>query len=104
MKLIYLLASTLLFACCAGRQETPIEVQSATYEVIDYDPPKHVAVDLKRLSDGRTFHVSFGKHCSNYSEYLYIGRQVKLNRYVYTDGERDVIEFNDEELRDCFCD
>jgi len=81
-----------------------ITVESDKYMVTDFNPPKHVSVDLKRLSDGRQFHVRFGKHCNGYSEHLYVGREVTLNRYTYTDGETDRIEFHDEELRNCFCD
>jgi hypothetical protein len=104
MKTFYLLFVAVIMTACAGPCDEPISVETESYVVTDFNPPKHVSVDLKRLSDGRTFHVSFGKHCNGYSEHLYIGRQVSINRYTYTDGETDRIEFHDEDLQNCFCD
>ena len=104
MKLFYILFIAAIMTSCAGGERTPIQVETATYVVTDFDPPKHVAVDLKRVSDGRTFHITFGKHCNGYQDKLYVGRQVSINRYTYTDGETDYIEFDDEEFRNCFCD
>lgn len=103
MKLFYLLFIAVIMTACCRPADEPISVETDRYIVTDFNPPKHVAVDLRRVSDGRTFHVSFGKHCSGYQDKLYVGREVLLNRYTYTDGETDIINFNDDDLQNCFC-
>lgn len=102
MKLIYtLLILTLL--SCGGHPDQPIEVSTDEYIVTDFNPPKHVSVTLTRVSDGRQFEIRFGKHCSNWRNNVIIGEHLMFNRYTYTDGESDRIEFNDEEFKNCFC-
>jgi hypothetical protein len=32
-----------------------------------------------------------------------IGQKLIFNRYTYTDGETDRIEFDDQEFQNCFC-
>lgn len=103
MKTTATILGLALMTACSGKQETPIEIQTDEYMVVDFNPPKHVHVDIVRISDGRTFRVSLGKHCNGWRELANIGRKVKLNRYVYTDGTDDRIVFDREEVKDCFC-
>jgi len=88
---------------CAGHPDKPIEVTADEYIVTDFNPPKHVSVTLTRLSDNRQFEVHFGKHCNNWQENVTIGQKLIFNRYTYTDGETDRIEFDNQEFQNCFC-
>ncbi len=94
----------IVLASCGRPERTPIHVEVAMYVITDFDPPKHVSVDLKRVADDRQFtHISLGKHCNNWRENFSIGDTITLTRYTYTDGETDVIEFDKSEIRDCLC-
>lgn len=98
------IVTTLLVSCNAPKDRTPIHVEVAKYVITNFDPPKHVSVDLKRVADGRQFtDVYVAKHCNNWEENFSIGDTITLSRYTYTDGESDVIEFNNTEIQDCLC-
>lgn len=61
-------------------------------------------VDLVRLSDGRNFNkVPLGRECNLYNSEFHKGDLIIARRYIYTDGYSDFIEFNINEIRDCFC-
>ena len=102
MKIYYILFIAAIMTSCAGGERTPIEVETATYVVTDFDPPKHVAVDLKRVSDGRTFHITFGKHCNGYRERLYVGRQVSINRTPIQMGKLIILNLMMKNLETVF--
>lgn len=103
MKVFYFIILTIALVSCAGPSDTPIKVEREEYVITDFDPPKHVAIDITRISDGRQFHVRFGKHCNSWRDNVVIGEHKIFTRYTYTDGETDRVEFDDEEFRNCFC-
>ena len=108
MKKILLILSIpmILVSCGPCQDETPISSETEEYEVVDFNPPKHAGVSLRRKSDNRIFNdISLGKRCSNWESKGTLGRVVLLTRYTYNyDGGRDIVDFNSEELKECFCD
>lgn len=106
MKKILFILLIPIVSCGPCQNSELISVETDNYEVVDFNPPKHASVELRRESDGRIFtSISLGKHCSNWREKGQLGRLVKLNRYTYNVyGGHDETDFNDEELKECFCD
>ena len=105
ISLILIAVTAILLVSCNKRPaQKPIHVEVAKYVITDFDPPKHVYVDLKRVADQRQFtHVYIAKHCNNWEENFSIGDTITLTRYTCTDGERDVIEFDKTEINNCLC-
>jgi hypothetical protein len=105
ISIILLVIVTVVLASCNGRADCkPNHVELAKYIITDFDPPKHVYVDLKRVVDGRQFtHVYVAKHCNNWRENFSIGDTITLTRYTYIDGGTEIIEFNNNEIYDYLC-
>jgi hypothetical protein len=105
-KILFIAISILVLASCgAPKPDSPINVEVDQYVITGFDKPKHVYVDLVRVSDGRSFeHVYVGKHCSGWESNFSIGDTISLHRYTYTDEGTDVIEFDREEINNCLCD
>ncbi len=99
-KIILVIVGILLLSSCNKVERVPFIAERDNYEIINLDPPKHVYVDLKRMSDGRVFtHVYVSKHLNNW-ENVRIGTVIALNRYTYTDGSNDYTEFRSSEILD----
>jgi hypothetical protein len=97
--LFIVVVATLLISCNRA-ERTVFSVETGQYEIVSLDPPKHVYVDLKRVADGRVFtHVYVSKHLNNWGN-VRIGSVITLNRYTYSDGSTDVIEFDNSEILD----
>jgi hypothetical protein len=105
MKNLFIIAiALLLFGCTAPESQSPSRIEVDEYVILDFNPPKHVYVDLKRVRDNMIFeHVGLGKHCSGWSENFKIGDIITLKRYTYLDGGQEIIDFSRDEIRNCLC-
>ena len=100
---LVVLFAFVLTSCNKIPDQNPINIEVAKYVITNINPPKHFCVDFIRVADGRQFtNVYISKHCKDWGLNS-IGDTITLNRYTYTDGERDVIEFNNSEIHDCLC-
>lgn len=91
------IGATVLFSC---KQGEPAWIEKDSYEIIDFNPPKHVHVKLKR-QDGRVFdRVTVGKHFNEWREKLIVGRMVTLTRAFYADGSSKFINVAEDLRKD----
>jgi hypothetical protein len=84
-KYILLLLSVLLLSSCVeyvqydeakerGLNVPPPEI--VTYQVINYDPPKHFQIDIKDISSGTTYYnVGISKHCNDHRSHRITGTE-----------------------------
>lgn len=82
----------LVLAGCSAQEV--IEERRELFVITDLNPPKHVYVDLKRVSDGKAFsHVYVSKHLNDWREYKLVGREISIVRKRIKQGESERDEF-----------
>lgn len=104
MKNLLITITLFLLGCAAPEPENPSRIEVDEYVILDFDPPKHVYVDLRRVRDNMVFeHISLGKHCNGWRENFQIGNVITLRRYTYLNGGQEITDFRREEIRNCLC-
>lgn len=96
--LVLIVLTVVVLVSCELKPKTPIKVEESRYVIRNIAPPKHVYLDVERISDGREFkEISLGKNMSNWRN-IVIGDTITLKRYTYSNGTCDYTDFNDSEV------
>lgn len=119
MKYLILLLSVLSLSSCVEyvqydeAKERGLNVplpEIVTYQVINYDPPKHFQIDIKDMSSGTIYYnVGVSKHCNEHESHRIIGTKfLGIKKYALKITSEDttlvsVPIINNHELYCKFC-
>jgi len=90
---------------CIIHYSFPIRVvwtKTEKYVITGIEPPTYLYLDLKRISDNKSFHrVYITKHCNDMC--LSIGDTINLTKIRFKQGESEWEEFDRYEIYDKYC-